>query len=79
VQGQGLERKLVDIIMRELCERGFSSMFLRVLKDNLPAQKFNEANGGAYLREKPINIGSQVLIEVAYGWNNLLSRVQTKE
>jgi ribosomal protein S18 acetylase RimI-like enzyme len=70
-QGQGLGRKLVDIVMRELCERGFSAMLLWVLKDNRPARKFYEALGGEYLREKPIEIGSQVLIEVAYGWKNL--------
>ena len=78
-QGQGLGQKLVNIVMCDLCERGFSSMFLWVLKDNLPARKFYEAVGGAYLREKPIEIGSQILLEVAYGWKNLLSRVPTKE
>ena len=76
---KGLGRKLVDIVMRELCERGFSSMLLWVLKDNLPACKFYEEVGGAYLREKPIAIGNQSLIEVAYGWKNLLSRVPIKE
>ena len=76
---KGLGRKLVDIVMRELCERGFSSMLLWVLKDNLPARKFYEEVGGAYLREKPIAIGNQSLIEVAYGWKNLLSRVPIKE
>jgi len=70
-QGQGLGRKLIFTAMRELCERGFSSMLLWVLKDNLPSRKFYEAVGGECLREKPIEIGSQVLIEVAYGWKNL--------
>ena len=78
-QGQGLGGKLVKIVMRELCQRGFSSMLLWVLKDNLPAHKFYEALGGAYLREKPIEIGSQSLIEVAYGWNNLGMFVSIKE
>jgi ribosomal protein S18 acetylase RimI-like enzyme len=71
-QGQGLGRKLIFTAMCELCELGFSSMLLWVLKDNLPSRKFYEAVGGEYLREKPIEIGSQVLIEVAYGWKNLL-------
>jgi hypothetical protein len=52
---------------------------LWVLKDNLPARKFYEALGGIYLREKPIKIGSQRLIEVAYGWKNLGMHVSTKE
>jgi ribosomal protein S18 acetylase RimI-like enzyme len=70
---------LVDAVMRELSKRGFSSMLLWVLKDNLPARKFYEALGGIYLREKPIEIGSQRLIEVAYGWKNLGMHVSTKE
>jgi len=79
VQGQGLGRKLVDMAMRKLGERGFSSMLLWVLKDNLPARKFYEAVGGEYPRERPIKIGRQVLIEVAYGWKNLPTLVSTKE
>ena len=70
-QSQGIGRKMVNIAMRELSKRGFSSMLLWVLKDNLPSRKFYEAVGGEYLREKPIEIGSQDLIEVAYGWKNL--------
>jgi ribosomal protein S18 acetylase RimI-like enzyme len=79
VKRQGLGRRLVDAVMRELSERGFSSMLLWVLKDNLPARKFYEALGGIYLCEKPIEIGSQRLIEVAYGWKNLGMHVSTKE
>ena len=62
--------------MRELNRRGFSSMLLWVLKDNLPSRKFYEAVGGKYLREKPMVIGNQTLIEVAYGWENLLASSQ---
>jgi ribosomal protein S18 acetylase RimI-like enzyme len=79
VKRQGLGRKLVDTVKHELCERGFSSMLIWVLKDNLPARKFYEALGGIYLREKPIEIGSQRLIEVAYGWKNLGMIAPTKE
>ena len=79
VKRQRLGRRLVDAVMRELSERGFSSMLLWVLKDNLPSRKFYEAVGGEYLREKPIEIGSQRLIEVAYGWKNLGMHVSIKE
>ncbi len=79
VQRQGLGRKLMDSVMRGLLERGFSSMLLWVLKDNLPARKFYEAVGGKSLREKPVEIGSQTLIEVAYGWKNLLPFLLPKE
>jgi ribosomal protein S18 acetylase RimI-like enzyme len=76
---QGLGRRLVDIVMRELSERGYSSMLLWVLKDNLPAHKFYEALGGIHLREKLVEIGSQQLIEAAYGWKNLVTLASTKE
>ena len=71
-QGQGTGRRLMEAAMRVLSQRGFSSMLLWVLKDNRPARKFYEAVGGKYLYEKPIEIGSQTLIEVAYGWKDLL-------
>ena len=70
-QGQGTGRKLIRAAMRGLQERGFTSMLLWVLKDNLPSRKFYEAVGGEYLREKPIEIGGQVLTEVAYGYRDL--------
>ena len=54
-------------------------MLLWVLKDNRPARKFYEALGGTTLREKSIEIGSQSLIEVAYGWKNLSALVSTKD
>ena len=47
------------------------SMMLWVLRDNTPARKFYEALGGQILCEKPIEIGTQTLIEVAYGWKDL--------
>jgi ribosomal protein S18 acetylase RimI-like enzyme len=78
-QHQGLGQKLVEIVMRELVERGFTAMLLWVLKDNLPARKFYAAAGGEPLREKPVEIGSQVLIEVAYGWKDLLPFIKPKE
>jgi ribosomal protein S18 acetylase RimI-like enzyme len=78
-QGQGLGRKLILTAMQELCERGFSSMLLWVLKDNLAARKFYEAVGGDTLREKPVELGSQILVEVAYGRKNPPALVSKKE
>jgi len=77
-QGQGTGRELIQTAMRGLRERGFTSMLLWVLKDNLPSRKFYEAVGGEYLREKPVEIGSQVLMEVAYGYKDLHA-LTTKE
>ncbi len=70
-QGHGTGRKLMQAAARELIRRGHHSMMLWVLRDNTPARKFYEALGGQYLFEKPIEIGEQKLIEVAYGWKDL--------
>ncbi len=75
-QGKGAGRKLMDAAFRELCKIGIASMLLWVLKDNLRSRRFYEAMGGTYLREKPITIGDQNLIEVAYGWKDLPSVIR---
>jgi len=72
-QGQGTGRRLMQAAVRELCERGIVSMLLWVLKENEPSRRFYEVVGGSYLGEKPITIGNQNLIEVAYGWQDLPS------
>ena len=41
-----------------------------VLKDN-PARGFYERLDSEYLYEKPIEIGNETLMEVAYGWRSL--------
>lgn len=75
-QGQGVGRKLMETAIQELCSRGITSMLLWVLKDNLPARRFYETLGGRFLKEKPVKIGTQDLIEVAYGWKDLPSALQ---
>lgn len=70
-QGQGTGRKLMQAAARELVRRGHRSMMLWVLRDNTQARKFYEALGGQILCEKPIEIGTQPLIEIAYGWKDL--------
>jgi GNAT superfamily N-acetyltransferase len=70
-QGQGTGRRLMQAAGRELVQRGHTAMLLWVLKDNIAARKFYEALGGKYLREKPIEIGNETLLEVAYGWDDL--------
>jgi ribosomal protein S18 acetylase RimI-like enzyme len=72
-QGRGTGRELLQAAAGELIQRGHLSMLLWVLRDNTTARKFYEAMGGQYLREKSIEIGSQTLLEVAYGWKDLRS------
>lgn len=70
-QRQGAGRRLFSTAARRLQQAGFDAFLLWVLKDNLPARRFYEALGGAYLREKPITIGTTDLIETAYGWRDI--------
>lgn len=69
-QGRGLGRQLVRAAASRLTGHGFEAMFVWVLRDN-PARHFYQALGAKYLHEKPITIGTQELIESAYGWDNL--------
>jgi ribosomal protein S18 acetylase RimI-like enzyme len=71
--GRGTGRKLLQTAADELIQRGHLSMLLWVLRDNTAARKFYEAMGGQYLCEKAIDIGTQTLLEVAYGWKDLRS------
>jgi L-amino acid N-acyltransferase YncA len=70
-QGQGAGRWLMQAAVRELRQRGLPSMLLWVFEDNLGACRFYEALGGSRMLEKPVEIGSRELIEVAYGWSDL--------
>ena len=72
-QRQGAGRALMRQAARHLIDQGFRSMLLWVFKDNIPARKFYGALGGKYLREQPFDLGSQRLLEVAYGWNDLVN------
>ena len=70
-QGLGMGKALMRAACAHLLAQDSTSMLLWVLKDNLPARKFYEALGGKYLREKTIEIGTQSMVEVAYGWDDL--------
>ena len=66
----GVGRSLVQAVVNGLRGIGSKSMMVWVLKDN-PARGFYERLGGVYLYEKPIQIGADELMEVAYGWRDL--------
>jgi GNAT superfamily N-acetyltransferase len=70
VQKQGIGRELIEAAVNEFRKRAIPSMLIWVLADN-PSRKFYEALGGSYVREKDVEIGTQVLREVAYGWLDL--------
>lgn len=66
---KGLGSRLFVEAARDLRQRGYPALLVWVLKDN-PSRRFYEALGGVYLREKDIQIGEQLLLEVAYGWKD---------
>lgn len=66
----GIGRRLVQVVVNGLRAMGSKSMMVWVLRDN-PARGFYERLGGEYLCEKPIEIGRETLMEVAYGWQDL--------
>jgi len=67
VQRQGLGRQLLLAVARHLLRQGITTMLIWALAEN-PARRFYEAMGGTYVREQPIQIGAELLQEVAYGW-----------
>lgn len=69
-QRRGIGRSLVQAVIESLVQEGMTSMHVWVLAAN-PACKFYEALGGRRLRSQQIQIGTQSLEEVAYGWEDL--------
>jgi ribosomal protein S18 acetylase RimI-like enzyme len=67
---RGLGRRLVAQAARAFFEKGTNSMLVWVLSDN-PSRRFYESLGGRFVAEQPLEIGKQMLTEVAYGWDDL--------
>ncbi|HWR66970.1 MAG TPA: GNAT family N-acetyltransferase [Bellilinea sp.] len=70
-QGSGCGRRLVTTVAQDLASRGFQSLVIWVMKDNQSARGFYEKLGGRLTAEKPIRIGEEDLLEVAYVWPEL--------
>ena len=71
-QHKGIGRCLFIAMAQHFSSQGIESMLLWVLKDNHPARQFYESMGGEYVEEKTIAIGGTELVEVAYGWRDLI-------
>ena len=69
-QRQGIGRALTGAIVRELLQRGLSSMLVWVLAAN-PSCAFYERLGGLRIREHQSMTGGIPLGEVAYGWRDI--------
>jgi len=66
-QGLGYGRRLFEIFVETLKERGFSSFMVWVLEDN-PSLHFYTKLGGQSIASQKIKIGEELLTEVALGW-----------
>lgn len=68
-QGHGIGRALLSTAAADLSERGFKRMMIWVLRDNHPARRFYEAQGGKLADERTFSIRGQDLPEVAYAYD----------
>ena len=71
-QGKGMGKLLFLKAAERLSKEGYESMMLWVLADN-PTRGFYEAMGGILGDAKDIDIGGDMLHEVAYRWEKLES------
>lgn len=71
-QGKGIGSLLFGAVVSELRSKGMTSMMVWVLRDN-PSREFYIHRDGMYIRSMEIEIGRKILMEEAYGWDNLHS------
>jgi GNAT superfamily N-acetyltransferase len=76
-QRQGLGRQLLLAVAHHLLKQSMTTMVIWALREN-PARRFYEAMGGKYVREQPVQIGDEILQELAYGWDNLPDFLSSK-
>jgi GNAT superfamily N-acetyltransferase len=70
VQGRGVGKALLRVVVEALVQKGHRSMLVWVLEQN-PAVRFYENAGARYLTTKQIEIGGVQLPEFALGWPDL--------
>jgi len=68
-QDLGIGTALMRAMISTLAEDGFRAASLWVIRDNTPARRFYERQGGLVIGEREDPHGAQ--IEVAYGWPDL--------
>ena len=71
-QNQGLGRRLLDAMFRQLREQGCDCAVLWMLADN-PSRFFYEGLGGRMVGERTDKMAGKDVDEVAYAWNDLES------
>lgn len=73
-QGQGIGRRLFELVVDHFRGQGCRSMRVWVLEGN-PAQGFYERLGGKQLETKVLQIGGESYNEIAYYWDSLAARL----
>ncbi len=69
-QRHGLGRRLVAPLVEFLLANDIHSMLVWALADN-ESKKFYESLGGTFVKKRYLTIGSQSLVEHAYGWEEI--------
>ncbi len=77
-QEQGIGRSLVHEAVNWLIGKGYQTMIIYVLRENISARKFYEAMGGRVVREHTRETTGLILSEVGYGYNLAAMNGQTK-
>ena len=67
-QRQGLGKRLMTTMMRDLVDRGVSAFTLWVPRENIPARSLYEQLGGKLIGQRSDAGPHGTLAEVAYGW-----------
>lgn len=67
-QNKGVGKLLFNCVLKRLTELEFNSMLIWALEDNHQACQFYESMGGIKVKEKDIEIGNDMLRELAYKW-----------
>ena len=70
-QRQSIGWRLVGELCRWLLTQGLTSMYTWALEEN-PYRRFYESLGGTEFRRETMSIGGHDLVEVAYGWDDIL-------
>ena len=75
-QRRAIGTRLLYVMATDLRDRGFAAASLWVLRDNTPARRYYERYGAKTIGEKEDVRPDGILVEVAYGWLDLMRLVQ---
>lgn len=69
--GRGAGRALLEAAVTELQVRGFLSMIIWVLRENVPSRRFYERMGGVHVRDEERELDGVRITESGYGWEDI--------